>query len=61
MVLGSAKRLDPLTSCRAPGVDRLGNGRRPDEAHGVDSRVLEEGADHVTIALQDGEDAIGET
>jgi len=58
VVLGAPKRLCPLSRCGCSGVDGTSDGRRSDEAHRVDPRVLEERTDDVAIAVEDVEDAI---
>ena len=60
VVLGAAERLDALAVARPRLVDVAGYRRAPHERHRVDVGVGQQGIDRLAVALDDGEDAVGE-
>ena len=59
VVLGAAERLDALVVRRAARVDVLRDVGRADEAHRGDVGMVEDRVDHLLVAVDDVEDAIG--
>ena len=61
MVLGAAEGLDALPVAGAGLVDVPRDRRRADERDGRDVRVLEDRIDRDLVAVDDVEDAVGDT
>ena len=61
MVLGPAQRLDAFAVAGAGFVDVLGNRGRADKAQSLHVRMVEQTVDGQLVALQHGENALGQT
>ena len=57
MILRAAERLHALAVPRARLIDVARDRRRPDEAHGLNARMRQDGVDGALVAMNDGEDA----
>ncbi len=61
VILGAPEGLHPLAGRHRPRLNLTGDGRRADETHGRDPRVIQNGLDGDLVALNDVEYARGET
>jgi hypothetical protein len=60
VVLGAAERLHALVVRRAARIDVLRDVGRSDEADRLDVRMVEDRVDHLLVAVDDVEDAVGQ-